>query len=332
MTLPRRVPKLGIWLCMQDPPNGARIAERWREALALAEVADAAGLDYVGVPEHHARPDAFLPAPFVALGAFSARTQRIGLATTISVGPLWHPVRLAEEVATLDVLSGGRVTLGLGLGNFAPEMRLYGVDPRRQAPCFDEVIEATRALLHERDVAFAGTFFSFDTVTLTPRSVQPRVPIWLAAMSPPGIARAARYGLPLVLDSLRTMEELEPAVASYREQCAEHGHVGEVVLMRYAWFAEHGDPEALLWPHLRRVFEAYTRDVPRIGATAPLDAFAAFAQDRFLVGPRADVAERAHAWCDRLGADTLLLRFQGTTGPWGPELRAAVEAAGGLLG
>lgn len=330
--------KLGLMLCAQDPPNAECIADRWQENLELCRIADEGGLEYVTVPEHHFRDDGYLPAPLVAAAAIAAITERIQIATTITVGTLWQPLRLAEEAAMVDVLSRGRFTLGLGLGNFKMELDAFGVDKGRQVRTFEEVITIAQRAFTGDPVTFHGEVFDVDGLRVTPRPVRTPLPIWLGGMSEPGIKRAARFGCPLLMDSLHTIAELEPWAAMYRDECAVHGTVPEIHLLRYGWISD--DPQEareLWWPFQRETFWNYLTVIPRFntegsdalkeGVAGPHDLrMGDFTDDRLLVGDSTQAAAMLSDWQRRLGAESIIVRLQGAAGPWGDPLERSLRS------
>ena len=113
----------------QQPPGAPR--PPYRDALALARAAEQAGFDAFWVSEHHGLPDGYLPSPLVLLAALATGTETITLGTGLALAPLHHPLRLAEDAAVVDHLSGGRLLLGLGLGYAAHEYTAFGVDTAR---------------------------------------------------------------------------------------------------------------------------------------------------------------------------------------------------------
>jgi alkanesulfonate monooxygenase SsuD/methylene tetrahydromethanopterin reductase-like flavin-dependent oxidoreductase (luciferase family) len=136
--------KFGLLFRPQDPPAAENIGRRWQETLDAAEAAEEAGFDGVFVPEHHMMPDGYLPAPLVACGALAARTRRVDVGTTVFLLPYYNPVQVAEQAAMVDVISGGRMRLGCGLGALPEEFALYGIDPRTQISRFEEAIGLVR--------------------------------------------------------------------------------------------------------------------------------------------------------------------------------------------
>ena len=150
--------KFGILFRPQDPPNAAHIRERWQEILQAARVAEESGFDGLFVPEHHMMEDAYLPSPWAALGALSAVTERVELGTTITLLPLEHPIHFAEHAAMADVLAGGRIRIGVGLGNFPQEFDLFGVNAKTQVSRFEECIEIVqRVWAARRSTSTAST-------------------------------------------------------------------------------------------------------------------------------------------------------------------------------
>ncbi|WP_051248060.1 LLM class flavin-dependent oxidoreductase [Nocardioides halotolerans] len=324
----------GLLYNTQDPPGGARLVERWAELLDLAVVAEECGFASVHVPEHHGRDDGYLPQPLVACAALAARTRRIKVGTAVTVGPLRHPLHLAEEALVVDVLSGGRLVLAVGLGNLRGEYDAFGVLFEDLGGRFDEFLGVLLPALGGDRVTMHGRHYVVPGVLARPRAVQrPRPETWVGSMSPAGVRRAGRLGVPLLLDPLNTIADLEPLVATYREAAAAAGQPARVKLMRWGWVGD--DVDADWWPHVRQALWGYLVDVPRIdrgrhpalrGATSAdeLD-LAAVSEDRLLVGDAATVSRLAAEWCHRLGADHLVVKLQGATGPWGDPLAAAVR-------
>ena len=313
--------------CTDDPPAGEHIEQRWQELLGLAALAEESGYGLVGLPEHHMLDSGHLAAPLVALGAFAARTSSVRLATIATVATFWDPIRLAEEAAMVDILSGGRLTLGVALGNYEPEMRLFGVPPGQQVSRFEETVEILKMAARGDPVSAAGKHYTYDNVHVTPLPVQRPVPIWAAAMSMNGAKRAARLGLPLILDCANRIEQVRPWIEGYRQTCAEHDTEAYVILPRYAWLeAEPGEAEWIFWPHLKRSLQRVLHEIPRIqdSTLTATDgdelSFDRAKEDRLLVGDAGEIIEAVRRWRKSLGIDAIIVRFQGPTGPWGQDL------------
>jgi len=175
-------------------------------ATAVAEAAESAGFDSLWVGEHVVLPDPLTPPPYmkpedpildpvVALSFLAARTCKILLGTGVIVLPQRNPLVLAKELASLDVLSGGRLIFGLGVGYLEPEMSAIGVPMEHRGTRADEYLAAMLALWTQPKPAFHGRFVNFGGIQAYPRPVQrPRPPIVIGGRSPAAHRRAIRYG------------------------------------------------------------------------------------------------------------------------------------------
>jgi alkanesulfonate monooxygenase SsuD/methylene tetrahydromethanopterin reductase-like flavin-dependent oxidoreductase (luciferase family) len=131
----------------------------------------------------------------------AARTKRLRIGTGVSLAPFYHPLRLAEEVALLDVLSGGRVNWGAGRGFARVEFENFGVPPEESAARFRETVEIVLRAWTEERLSFAGKHFRFDGVEVLPKPLQkPRPPVWMAATSESSIDWAAGQGFSILMD------------------------------------------------------------------------------------------------------------------------------------
>jgi probable F420-dependent oxidoreductase len=175
-------------------------------ALRAAQALEAAGFESVWTGEHVVLPDPQAPPspspprtpfldPAVCLAFVAAHTRRMRLATGIIILPQRNPLVLAKEIASLDVLSGGRAVLGIGAGYLQPEFRALGIPFERRGPRTDEYIDALRALWSLEKPAFAGKFVSFSGIDAHPRPVQkPGPPIVVGGTSPGALRRAVARG------------------------------------------------------------------------------------------------------------------------------------------
>jgi probable F420-dependent oxidoreductase len=189
--------KVGIGLFTGEvmPGTERTFHREYREVLEMACLAETLGFDSAWVSEHHGAGDGYLPSLLPMLSAIAAVTSRIQLGTGVMLAPFHDPLRLAEDAAFVDQLSGGRLMLGLGLGWREEEFRMWGQDPRERLPRTTETVEILRRAWTGERFSFSGRHFSYDDIQVTPRPFGERgVPIYIGGMSDPAIRRAGRIG------------------------------------------------------------------------------------------------------------------------------------------
>ncbi len=179
--------------------DSQRSADRYRDLIAQAVAADRLGFETVWLAEVHFAPHfSVMPAPMMLHAAIAARTDRIRLGLAVNLMPLHHPMRLAEETAMLDVLSGGRVEFGAGRGAFPLNYRGYGVPMAESRGLFEEGLEFIRAAWTQDRVTFHGKHFNVDQIQVVPKPLQkPHPPIRIAANSPDTFTFAGANGYPI---------------------------------------------------------------------------------------------------------------------------------------
>lgn len=181
---------------------------------------DELGYDLIWFTEHHFVDDGYLPSWVPVAGAVAARTRRVRISTDITLLPFQHPLRLAEDLAVLDNLSGGRMEVGVGMGYAPHEFTGFGVPRSRRVSLTEEGVEVLQRAFAGGRFSYEGRRYRFEDVRVTPEPVQPGgPPIWMAAMGRPGAERAARYGLNL-LPQGAPAEVLEP----WRAALSAAGH------------------------------------------------------------------------------------------------------------
>src|SRR4051812_21914373 len=196
------------------------------EALQLSALADELGYSHVRTVEHYFRPYGGLtPSPIVFLSAAAARTKRIRLVTGAVIPIFNHPIKLAGELAMLDNISGGRLTVGFARAFLPEEFEAFERSMDESRARFEGGLEAVRRLWTETDVVFEDAFYRFGPITSSPRPVQhPHPPIMVAAIgTPTSFEWAGRqgYGL-MVVPYLSKFDDLREKIESYRQTFEAH--------------------------------------------------------------------------------------------------------------
>jgi len=162
----------------------------YREALEEVTRAEELGFDSAWMEEHHAVTNHYWPSPLTVLAGFATRTSRMMLGTNILVAPFYHPVRLAEEVAMLDVMSGGRFTLGIAIGYKPDEFALYGVDLEKRGARFEEQLTIMKGLWTQERIQFKGRYYAVEG-RIEPKPVtKPHPPVWIGGWGDLTLKRA----------------------------------------------------------------------------------------------------------------------------------------------
>ena len=214
---------------LPDPITGTYLnqAERHRMVVEAAVKADELGYWCVAVGEHHFC-DYIISSPPVLLAAIAERTERVRLSTNVALGTNNDPIRLAEDYATLDLLSGGRVEPVLGRGNlYEHTFTAFGQDPTKSREMYREKVALLKLVLENEQVDWTGEFRSpFQNFTTQPRPFQNPMPLWVGGGSSNESAdTAAQLGAGLMLPGVFGRPEMfVPIVARYREQWEVHGH------------------------------------------------------------------------------------------------------------
>ena len=197
-----------------------------RDLLEEAQLADELGLDVFALGEHH-RPDFLVSAPAVALGAIAARTERIRLASAVTVLSSDDPVRVFQQFAHVDLISGGRAEIMAGRGSFIESFPLFGYDLDDYDELFAEKLELLLAIRESTSVTWSGRHRApLRDAGVWPRAVQDPLPIWVAVGgTPQSVVRAGGLGLPLTLAIIGGQpERFVPLVDLYRQAFEAAGH------------------------------------------------------------------------------------------------------------
>jgi len=312
---------LGDWIA--DPHTGARLthAQRHRQIVEMAVDGEALGFDSVWIGEHHLC-EYIVSAPPVVLAAIAERTSKLRLGTGVTLLGTLDPVRAAEDYATLDALSDGRVEVVAGRGVLRRIYRDFGQDPEASHELFAEHVDLLLRLWTERDVRWSGRFRApLDGVTVTPSPVQkPHPPLWIGGGGAPESADlAARLGLPLMLPSvLAPPQAFKRTVERYRERflgsdrprvgACSHVHVAhDSATARAQWKPYHTG-------YLAWVGKILAWGGMNMAASPTSERPLAVDYDAMLAGPSvcgspAEVADRICAMRDALALDVHIAMF-----------------------
>jgi alkanesulfonate monooxygenase SsuD/methylene tetrahydromethanopterin reductase-like flavin-dependent oxidoreductase (luciferase family) len=185
---------------------------------------DRSGYDAVWLAEHHFSSFSVCPSVHMMGTLAAARTTRLRIGTGVSLAPFYHPLRLAEEVALLDVLSGGRVNWGAGRGFARVEFENFGVPPEESTSRFHEAVDIVLGAWTEERLSFQGAHFRFDGVEVLPKPLQqPHPPVWMAATSEGAIGWAAGRGFSILMDPHSAHKDIARKRSLYADRLAAAG-------------------------------------------------------------------------------------------------------------
>jgi alkanesulfonate monooxygenase SsuD/methylene tetrahydromethanopterin reductase-like flavin-dependent oxidoreductase (luciferase family) len=205
-------------------------AQAFTNAFDLVDIAEDGGLDAVWLAELHFSPKrSVLASPMLLAGAIAARTSKVKIGTAVQVLPLCHPLQLAEEAATVDHISRGRLIFGVGRSGFARTYAAYGVPYDESRERFAETLEIVRRAWTQEMLTFEGKYFQYHDVCVVPKPYQqPHPPIRVAATSVDTFPAIGAQGFDLFAASRTgTLPELAPNVTAFRAAHAEAGHPGK---------------------------------------------------------------------------------------------------------
>ena len=300
-----------------DPATGKIVstAERFRHVVEEAALADQVGLDVFAIGEHH-RPDFPASAPVVMLAAIAERTTRIRLSSAVTVLSSDDPVRVFQQFATLDQLSGGRAEIMAGRGSFVESFPLFGYDLQDYDTLFAEKLELLLQLRAHERITWSGVHRApLDDLGVYPRTLQEKIPIWVAVGgTPQSVVRAATLGLPMALAIIGGQpERFVPFIDLYRETLVTLNRdpaLHPVSINSHGFIADDGKAAAdAMWP-------AYQSSMNRIGRErgwpptnrAKFDAECS-PRGALLVGSPQQVIDKILFEHELFGMDRFLMQF-----------------------
>ena len=199
----------------------------YQRALDRVRIMDSGGYDAVWLAEHHFSTYSVCPSIHIMGMHVANMTKNIRIGTGVSLAAFYHPLRLAEEVALLDNLSGGRVNWGAGRGFDKTEMEVFGVPRDESYDRFRENVQVVLQAWNNDRLSFDGRFNQFDDVEVLPKPLQDPMPVWIASSSPDAIEWSASCGHAILMDPHSTHDEIAAKQALYRSSLADNGQVNE---------------------------------------------------------------------------------------------------------
>ncbi len=304
--------RCGVLFGFRNPDeSGQDWPSFYADSLGLVEEIDELGYDSVWISEHHFSHDGYCPSVLPMAAAIAARTKRVRIGSNVIVLPLHHPIRVAEDVAVVDNLSGGRFELGVGLGYREEEFETFGVPLKERASRMEESIELMRRAWTEPVVHHAGRHFVADGLEIRPQPTRRPVPIWIGARAEVAVRRAGRIGDGFIVSRGREQ------VRWFREAAEEAGRDPDALglsTIRIVHVAESEEQalkeigEGLLYHE--NMYASWFKKAGTLEHEADLAAFRSVADlptDRYILGDPDTVAAKIAELEEQYGFNELIL-------------------------
>jgi alkanesulfonate monooxygenase SsuD/methylene tetrahydromethanopterin reductase-like flavin-dependent oxidoreductase (luciferase family) len=292
------------------------LVDVYERAFSRIEIMDRTGYDCVWLAEHHFNTYSVCPSINVMASHVAARTRTLRIGMAVSLAAFYNPLRLAEEVALVDVLSGGRVNWGAGRGFDRVEFEAFGVPVEESSDRFRECVEIVLAAWRQERVVYEGRFWRYDGVEVLPKPLQqPHPPVWLAATSLESVRRAAEKGYDMLQDPHATHAEIGQKRAYYYEVLREHGFptAGRVIptARLLAVGATDREAEDVARAGATWMVSSYATPTKRAGPPAPhhvpgVDPVERYMNDVVIRGTPDRVADKVVELSETIGLDYLM--------------------------
>jgi alkanesulfonate monooxygenase SsuD/methylene tetrahydromethanopterin reductase-like flavin-dependent oxidoreductase (luciferase family) len=229
--------EVGLLYDLRNPPEWhIPTAELYAETLDHIQAMEALGFPVIWVTEHHFIDDEYLPGCLAFAAAIAARTKKVTIGSAVILLPLHDALRVAEDAAVVDVLSNGRLRLGVGLGYKLEEFDAFGIPRQHRRGRMEEGVQVIRAAWGEGPATFEGKHYNFRDINVTPKPTQKRPEIWMAGRAEPAIERAARLGDGVIIAGGAELASM------YSAKRRELGTGGPNNVAGFAWALPAEDP------------------------------------------------------------------------------------------
>jgi alkanesulfonate monooxygenase SsuD/methylene tetrahydromethanopterin reductase-like flavin-dependent oxidoreductase (luciferase family) len=301
--------KVGLFINTQFP-EGFNLAERVPEMVAQVRAARDAGFASLWFPHHWLTHPLQMLQITPVMGYIAAHAQGMTIGPNILILPPLNPMHVAEEAATLDVLTGGNYILGIGLGYRQPEFDAFGISLKERAPRFNESIALMRRLWTEDRVNHTGRFYTIKDAGIGVKPVRPGgPPLYIAGQAEVSVRRAARIGDAWLIVNSGGLATVRPLMQTYRAALKEYGRTPmdfPITLECYVG-ARHATAQEECRGPLEYKYNAYAAWGLQ-DRTSPV--FEDFARDRFIIGDKVSVKEEIARYRELLGVDHFIMRCQ----------------------
>jgi alkanesulfonate monooxygenase SsuD/methylene tetrahydromethanopterin reductase-like flavin-dependent oxidoreductase (luciferase family) len=310
--------KVGLFLNTQFP-EGYRLADHLPGMREQVRLARDSGFHSLWFPDHYLTGPLQMPQPMPLAAWLAREAEGMVIGPNIRILPLLNPVQVAEESATMDLLTGGRYVLGVGLGYRDTEFTAFGVPIGERAPRFVESIALMRRLWGETEVTHHGRFYTVEKGRLGSTPFTPGgPPVYVAAKVDSAVRRAARIGDAWLIVNSDHLDTVRRQMGVYRAALAEHGRTPmEFPIARECYVgASHATAYEECRAALRYKYAAYAAWGLSGKATGDDDValfggpFEAFVKDRFIIGDEVSVREEVARYREELGVDHFIMRVQ----------------------
>jgi len=315
--------KFGMMYSFVFPPGSSLThLETFREMDRLLPLSEELGFETFHTTEHHFQNNGWAPSPLIVLAQAAGLTKHMRLVTNILVLPLYDPLRLVEDLVTLDNVCDGRLTLGVSPGYVSEEFTAYGIPHTERFRRSEEILDIIEAAWANESFEFDGKYYQIPETLVMPRPVQARLPIWYGVSGPRLLERAARRGCPVTASPRHTISELQDHYARYDAAAKKAGfETSERPVIREIFVAPTtAQAEEIAGPAVTHLFGLYGRKSAEgerelrndsgelIRDESDVD-FKTFAS-RYIIGDPGSACEQLRELIDALSPSEIICRMQ----------------------